>query len=43
MARDVNSGLIQIAQSCGGMDEASATNYVKDLRSKGRYLEDVWS
>ncbi|CAG8538322.1 14473_t:CDS:2 [Funneliformis caledonium] len=43
MARDVNSGLIQIAQLCGAMDEITATNYVKDLRSKGRYLEDVWS
>lgn len=43
MARDVNNSLIQIAQSCGGMDEVSATNYVKDLRSKGRYQEDVWS
>ncbi|GBC06951.1 hypothetical protein RclHR1_07160009 [Rhizophagus clarus] len=43
MARDVNTSLIQIAQSCGGMDEVRATNYVKDLRSKGRYQEDVWS
>lgn len=43
MARDVNTALIQMAQSCGGMDETSATNYVKDLRSKGRYQEDVWS
>ncbi|RIA87265.1 NADPH-dependent cytochrome P450 oxidoreductase [Glomus cerebriforme] len=43
MARDVNNALIQIAQSLGGMDENSATNYVKDLRSKGRYQEDVWS
>uniref|UniRef100_A0A1D1XMN8 NADPH--cytochrome P450 reductase n=1 Tax=Anthurium amnicola TaxID=1678845 RepID=A0A1D1XMN8_9ARAE len=43
MARDVNNTLIQIAQSRGGMDETSATNYVKDLRSKGRYQEDVWS
>jgi NADPH-ferrihemoprotein reductase len=40
MARDVNSTLIQMAQSCG---EAEATNYVKDLRNKGRYQEDVWS
>lgn len=43
MARDVNTALGQLAQSCGGMDETSATNYVKDLRSKGRYQEDVWS
>jgi len=43
MARDVNTALVQIAQSYGGMDETSGTNYVKDLRSKGRYQEDVWS
>jgi NADPH-ferrihemoprotein reductase len=43
MARDVNTALIQVAQSYGGMDETSATNYIKDLRSKGRYQEDVWS
>ncbi|CAG8778526.1 6310_t:CDS:2 [Gigaspora margarita] len=31
------------AQACGGMDENSAIAYVKDLRSRGRYQEDVWS
>ncbi|CAG8575760.1 11072_t:CDS:2, partial [Racocetra persica] len=40
MARDVNNVLIQIAQTCGGMDENSAIAYVKDLRSRGRYQED---
>ncbi|CAG8510018.1 15954_t:CDS:2, partial [Dentiscutata heterogama] len=43
MARDVNNALIQIAQACGGMDENSAIAYVKDLRNRGRYQEDVWS
>jgi NADPH-ferrihemoprotein reductase len=43
MARDVNNSLIQIAQTIGEMDESSATTYIKDLRSRGRYQEDVWS
>ncbi|CAG8610092.1 6751_t:CDS:2, partial [Acaulospora colombiana] len=43
MARDVNNALIRIAQSCGNMDEDSATAYVRDLRSRGKYQEDVWS
>nr|CAG8653095.1 3544_t:CDS:2 [Entrophospora candida] len=43
MARDVNTSLIRIAQKIGGMDEGSAITYIKDLRSCGRYQEDVWS
>ncbi|KFH68951.1 hypothetical protein MVEG_05753 [Podila verticillata NRRL 6337] len=43
MAREVNHQLVEIAMECGGMTEDKATNYVKDLRSKGRYEEDVWS
>ncbi|CAG8525439.1 11060_t:CDS:2 [Diversispora eburnea] len=31
------------AQSCGEMSEEDATVYIKDLRSQGRYQEDVWS
>ncbi|KAL1918873.1 uncharacterized protein VTP21DRAFT_2895 [Calcarisporiella thermophila] len=43
MAHDVQHTLIAIAQQYGGMDEARATSWVKDLRSRGRYQEDVWS
>ncbi|KAG0019318.1 NADPH-cytochrome P450 reductase [Podila clonocystis] len=43
MAREVNYQLVEIAMECGGLTEEKATNYVKDLRSKGRYEEDVWS
>ncbi|KAF9334138.1 NADPH-cytochrome P450 reductase [Podila minutissima] len=43
MAREVNHRLVEIAMECGGLTEDKATNYVKDLRSKGRYEEDVWS
>ncbi|CAG8564748.1 18697_t:CDS:2, partial [Acaulospora morrowiae] len=40
MARDVNNALIKIAQTCGDMDENSATAYIRDLRSRGKYQED---
>ncbi|KAG0308475.1 NADPH-cytochrome P450 reductase [Dissophora globulifera] len=43
MAREVNHKLIEIAMSCGGMTEEKATTYVKELRGRGRYEEDVWS
>ncbi|KAI1320102.1 NADPH-cytochrome P450 reductase [Mortierella claussenii] len=43
MAREVNHKLIEIAMTCGGMTEEKATTYVKELRGRGRYEEDVWS
>ena len=43
MARAVNSELVEIARVQGNMDEARAVQWVKDLRSCGRYQEDVWS
>ncbi|KAF8983879.1 NADPH-cytochrome P450 reductase [Entomortierella lignicola] len=43
MAREVNHRLIEIAMTCGEMSEEKATNYVKELRGRGRYEEDVWS
>ncbi|KAF9161884.1 NADPH-cytochrome P450 reductase [Actinomortierella ambigua] len=43
MAREVNSKLVEIAVACGGLTEEKATTYVKELRSRGRYEEDVWS
>ncbi|KAF9949475.1 NADPH-cytochrome P450 reductase [Modicella reniformis] len=43
MAREVNHKLIEIAMTCGEMSEEKATTYVKELRGRGRYEEDVWS
>ncbi|KAG0003740.1 NADPH-cytochrome P450 reductase [Entomortierella chlamydospora] len=43
MAREVNHRLIEIAMTCGEMSEEKATNYIKELRGRGRYEEDVWS
>ncbi|CAO3665615.1 hypothetical protein G6F70_004573 [Rhizopus microsporus] len=43
MARDVNQTFVRFAQDFGGMNENKALDYVKNLRSTGRYQEDVWS
>lgn len=43
MAKDVQSSFIEFAQTYGGKDADQAEQYVKSLRSKGRYQEDVWS
>ncbi|KAI9488586.1 hypothetical protein BDB00DRAFT_772242 [Zychaea mexicana] len=43
MARDVQQTFVQFAQSFGQRTEQQAQDYVKNLRSSGRYQEDVWS
>jgi NADPH-ferrihemoprotein reductase len=43
MARDVNQTFVKFAQEFGSLDETKAQDYVKNLRSTGRYQEDVWS
>ncbi|KAJ3321460.1 hypothetical protein HDV06_004129 [Boothiomyces sp. JEL0866] len=43
MAHDVNKELENIAMNIGGMDEEGSKNWIKKLRTQGRYLEDVWS
>lgn len=43
MARDVNHVLIGIAETHGKLTNMQATEWVKELRKKKRYLEDVWS
>ncbi|KAI9224332.1 hypothetical protein BC828DRAFT_343944 [Blastocladiella britannica] len=43
MAKDVQAFFVGLARDKGGMPEERAVKFVKDLRSKGRYLEDVWS
>jgi len=43
MAHDVDTVLHKIVSNNGMMDEASAQDYLKRLRSRGRYSCDVWS
>jgi sulfite reductase alpha subunit-like flavoprotein len=43
MAREVNKALVEVVRDCGGKSEDEAAAYVKDLRTAGRYIEDVWS
>ncbi|KAJ3274998.1 hypothetical protein HDV01_001504 [Terramyces sp. JEL0728] len=43
MAHDVNKELENIAVNVGSMDEEGSKNWIKKLRSDGRYLEDVWT
>lgn len=42
MARDVESALIEILQTHGGMDPIEAKTHLKGLRKQGRYLLDVY-
>ncbi len=43
MAADVHKQLETMAMEIGKLSETAAKAWVKSLRSKGRYLEDVWS
>ena len=43
MAHDVDLVLQKIVARHGTMDETSAQEYLKRLRSRGRYSCDVWS
>ena len=43
MAADVTKTLTEIAENFGSMDSVQSNLWVKGLRSKGRFLEDVWS
>ncbi|KAI8079236.1 hypothetical protein BDF21DRAFT_438695 [Thamnidium elegans] len=43
MARDVNQSFINCAIEFGGMTDTKAHDYVKGLRTTGRYQEDIWS
>ena len=42
MARDVQNTLLNIVQNHGNLSEKEASDYVKKLQKKGRYLQDVW-
>ncbi|GAA5800589.1 hypothetical protein HPULCUR_006025 [Helicostylum pulchrum] len=43
MARDVNQSFINCAIEFGGMADTKAHDYIKGLRTTGRYQEDIWS
>ncbi|ESN99807.1 hypothetical protein HELRODRAFT_113572 [Helobdella robusta] len=43
MATDVDKVLHKIVMACGNHDSASANDYIKRLRSTGKYSCDVWS
>ena len=43
MAHDVDEVLQKIVMTHGSMDSAGAQDYLKRLRSRGRYACDVWS
>ncbi|KAI9144095.1 hypothetical protein BKA69DRAFT_1026013, partial [Paraphysoderma sedebokerense] len=43
MARDVNKWFVDKAVELGDLAEDKAVKWVKELRTKGRFSEDVWS
>lgn len=43
MAKDVQSAFVEFSQTYGGQSAEQAEQYVKNLRNKGRYQEDVWA
>lgn len=43
MARDVQATLLKVLEEHGHMDTQAASEYVKKLQKRGRYLQDVWS
>ncbi|KAI8324918.1 cytochrome P450, partial [Martensiomyces pterosporus] len=42
LARDVVAAMLCIFEQSGGLSPDSAKNYLSDLVSAGRYVEDVW-
>jgi NADPH-ferrihemoprotein reductase len=43
MGGDVHSAFIQLLKQEKKMSEAAATTYVKNLKSNGRYVQELWS
>ncbi|CAI7993043.1 NADPH--cytochrome P450 reductase [Geodia barretti] len=43
MARDVMGALLELIQDNGHMDSQAASEYVKKLQKRNRFLQDVWS
>ncbi len=42
MAKDVNEALLTIIEQEGSMDREAAEAYLKDMKTQGRYLRDVY-
>lgn len=42
MAKDVNEALLTIIEQEGGMDREAAEAYLKEMKTQGRYLRDVY-
>lgn len=43
MAHDVDAALKEVMMKEGGLEDSAAVDYLKRLRSRGRYSCDVWS
>ena len=43
MARDVNTVLGDIVEEFGALEKKGGASFIKQMRTEGRYLEDVWS
>jgi NADPH-ferrihemoprotein reductase len=43
MGTDVMNAVIKTCETKGGMSNADATAYVKQLQSSGRYIQELWS
>jgi len=43
MGRDVRNAIIKIATEHGKLSADAAAKYVKDLQTKGRYIQELWS
>jgi len=43
MGRDVRNAVIKIATEHGKLSADAAAKYVKDLQTKGRYIQELWS
>ena len=42
MARDVNNMLKEVIKKHGNMTDTEASDYIKKMQKRGRYLQDVW-
>lgn len=42
MAKDVDQKIIEIAETVGGLQHDEAKQYLRNLRSEGRYMRDVY-
>jgi NADPH-ferrihemoprotein reductase len=43
MAHDVYNTIVQIGVKYGGYSEQESKAWIKEMKSSGKYQEDVWS